>query len=131
MAGDLTTLDPLAWLARAMATDLADHGASAEYHYTSPERGSLTVNRHGKAIQSSYFAAFELQALRAGGVKALEMQKLAMMEQVQRVITPPTPVAINLAGLYAARRGRGASVKKGAQPAPDSEDNAEVEGASE
>ena len=49
MANDVATNDPLAWLVQALEPELAKVEASAEYNYSSSERGSLSINRAGKA----------------------------------------------------------------------------------
>jgi hypothetical protein len=125
MANEVVTNDPLAWLASALEPELAKVEATAEYNYSSSERGSLTINRQGKAMQTSYFASFELQALRDGGTSALEKQKVAIIAQIERLLNPPRPTPISLAGMMPARRGRTAAKKPGteteAEAAPETE----------
>lgn len=111
MPNDVATSDPLAWLVQALEPELSKVEASAEFVYSSADRGSLTINRHGKAMQTSYFASFELQALRDGGVGALEKQKTALLDQIHRLLNPPKPSPISLAGMMPARRGRTAAKK--------------------
>lgn len=125
MANEVATNDPLAWLAEALEKDLAGVEATAEYHYSSNDRGSLTINRQGKAMQTSYFASFELQALRDGGTAALEKQKQAIIDQIQRLLNPPRPTPISLAGMMPARRGRAAAKKPAGGAAASSESESE------
>lgn len=115
MANEVATNDPLAWLANALEPELSKVEASAEYQYSSSDRGSLTINRAGKAMQTSYFASFELQALRDGGPAALEKQKQAIVDQIHRLLNPPKPSPISLAGMMPARRGRTATKKAEAE----------------
>ncbi|MDB5098619.1 MAG: hypothetical protein JWM80_3040 [Cyanobacteria bacterium RYN_339] len=128
MANDVATNDPLAWLVQALEPELAKVEASSEYNYSSSERGSLTINRAGKAMQTSYFASFELQALRDGGPAALEKQKLALIAQIERLLNPPKPSPISLAGMMPARRGRTAAKKPAAAGAVEAEPEAAQEG---
>ena len=129
MANDVATNDPLAWLVQALEPELAKVEASAEHHYSSSDRGSLTINRHGKAMQTSYFASFELQALRDGGTAALEKQKAALIAQIERLLNPPKPSPISLAGMMPARRGRTAAKKPaGAAAAAEADQETSQEG---
>lgn len=125
MANEVATSDPLAWLANALEPELAKVEASAEYHYSASDRGSLTINRQGKAMQTSYFASFELQALRDGGVSALEKQKQAIIDQIHRLLNPPRPTPISLAGMMPARRGRTATKKAEAETETTTETESE------
>ena len=131
MANDVATSDPLAWLVQALEPELAKVEASAEHHYSSSDRGSLTINRHGKAMQTSYFASFELQALRDGGTAALEKQKQALIAQIERLLNPPKPSPISLAGMMPARRGRTAAKKPAGAAAAETEQESPQEGESE
>jgi hypothetical protein len=127
MANEVVTNDPLAWLASALEPELSKVEATAEYNYSSSERGSLTINRQGKAMQTSYFASFELQALRDGGTSALEKQKVAIIAQIERLLNPPRPTPISLAGMMPARRGRTAAKKPGTDATTDAEAEAAPE----
>ena len=129
MANEVITNDPLAWLVTALESELSKVEASAEFNYSAPDRGFLTVNRLGKAMQTSYFASFELQALRDGGASALEKQKQAIIDQIHRLLNPPRPTPISLAGMMPARRGRTAAKKPegGAAEAPAEAETAETE----
>ena len=132
MANEVAINDPLAWLANALEPELSKVEASAEFHYSSSERGSLTVNRQGKAMQTSYFASFELQALRDGGAGALEKQKQAIVAQIERLLNPPRPTPISLTGMMPARRGRTAAAKKpGAEAETETETETTQEGEAE
>lgn len=131
MANDVATSDPLAWLVQALEPELAKVEASAEHHYSSSDRGSLTINRHGKAMQTSYFASFELQALRDGGTAALEKQKQALITQIERLLNPPKPSPISLAGMMPARRGRTAAKKPAGAAAAETEQEGGQEAESE
>lgn len=128
MANDVATSDPLAWLVQALEPELAKVEASAEHHYSSSDRGSLTINRHGKAMQTSYFASFELQALRDGGPAALEKQKQALIAQIERLLNPPKPSPISLAGMMPARRGRTAAKKPAGAAAAEADQETSQEG---
>ena len=100
------TRDPLAWLKEALETALASEAATVETVYTGADRGSLTVYRQGTLLQTSYFSSFEIQALRDGGVNALEKQKAAILEQVHRLLNPPKPQNIDLTSLGPLRKPR-------------------------
>jgi hypothetical protein len=108
MANDLLTKDPLAALVEALEPELTKVGATVEYKYSSSERGNLTINREGKVLQTSYYASWELQSLRDGGPGGLEKHKLAILEQINRLLNPPKPQPISLTSVAPARRGRGA-----------------------
>jgi hypothetical protein len=114
MANDLLSRDPLAALVETLEPELDKVGASVEYKYSGPERGSLTINRDGKVMQTSYYASWELQALRDGGAGGLEKHKQGILEQINRLLNPPKPQPISLTSVAPARRGRGA--KKAAAP---------------
>lgn len=88
MANEAANSDPLAWLAAALGPDLAKIDASAEFHRSSPDRGSLTINRMGKVVQTCYFASFELRAMREGGAQIVEKQRQAIVDQVHRISNP-------------------------------------------
>ena len=114
MAKEATTTDVLKALKDALDAALADVEATADYVYSGTDRGSLTINRQGKALQTSYFASFEIQALRDGGPGALEKQKQALVDQVHRLLNPPKPQPISLTSVMPARRGRAAAKAKAA-----------------
>lgn len=114
MAKESTQLDVLKWLKEALDVSLADVEATADFIYSGNDRGSLTINRQGKALQTSYFASFEIQTLRDGGPGALEKQKQALIDQVHRLLNPPKPQPISLTSVMPARRGRAASKGKAA-----------------
>lgn len=121
MAKETTTLDVLKWLKEALDTALADVEATADFVYSGTDRGSLTINRQGKALQTSYFASFEIQSLRDGGPAALEKQKQALVDQVHRLLNPPKPQPISLTSVMPARRGRAAAKAKAASGAAEQE----------
>lgn len=125
MANDLLTKDPLAALVEALEPELTKVGATVEYKYSSSERGNLTINREGKVLQTSYYASWELQSLRDGGPGGLEKHKLAILEQINRLLNPPKPQPISLTSVAPARRGRGA---KKAAPEGDTATAAPAEG---
>jgi hypothetical protein len=125
MANDLLTKDPLAALVEALEPELTKVGATVEYKYSSSERGNLTINREGKVLQTSYYASWELQSLRDGGPGGLEKHKLAILEQINRLLNPPKPQPISLTSVAPARRGRGA---KKAAPEGDTAAAAPAEG---
>lgn len=130
MAKDVQTLDPLVWLHEALEKELAAVGATVEHNYSGIDRGSLTVNREGKVMQTSYFASWEIQSLRDGGNSALEKQKNAIIEQINRLLNPPKPQPISLTSLAPAKRGRGAAKKTeepaAAAPAAEAGEDAEA-----
>ena len=119
MAKEAPVSDPLAWLHDSLETALASVGATVEHHYSSPSRGNLTIIREGQVMQTSYFSSWEIEDLRNGGQPALEKQKAAIMEQINRLLNPPKPQPINLQSVAAPKRGRGA--KKAAAPAEEAE----------
>jgi hypothetical protein len=126
MANEALTSDPLAWLKQSLETDLESVGATVEYKYSSPERGSLTVHHQGKVLQTSYFSSWELQALKDGGPSALEKQKRAFLQQIDRLLNPPKPQSLPpLTSVTPAKRGRGAKkpAAEEAAPAASSEGN--------
>lgn len=131
MAKEATQLDVLKWLKEALDKALADVGATAEFIYSGTDRGSLTINREGKALQTSYFASFEIQALRDGGPNALEKQKQALVDQVHRLLNPPKPQPISLTNVMPARRGRAAAKAKAASGAAQAEEQNEEGGGEE
>ena len=131
MAKEATQLDVLKWLKEALDKALAEVGATAEFIYSGTDRGSLTINREGKALQTSYFASFEIQALRDGGPAALEKQKQALVDQVHRLLNPPKPQPISLTNVMPARRGRAAAKAKAASGAAQAEEQNESEGGGE
>jgi hypothetical protein len=113
MANVVPVSDPLAWLTDALEPELAKVEASVEHTYSAADRGYLTINRAGKMLQTSYFASFELQSLKDGGLGALEKQKTALLVQVDRLLNPPRPQPMSLGNLSLPRRGRTAApVKK-------------------
>jgi hypothetical protein len=114
MAREATSVDVLKSLKEALDSALRDVNASAEYHYSGTDRGSLSIIREGKALQTSYFASFEIQALRDGGAAALDKQKQALLDQVQRLLNPPKPQPISLSTVLPARRGRAGARAKAA-----------------
>jgi hypothetical protein len=122
MAKADTQLDVLKWLKEALDSALADVGATADFVYSGTDRGSLTINREGKALQTSYFASFEIQALRDGGPNALEKQKQALVDQVHRLLNPPKPQPISLTSVMPARRGRAASKAKAASAGAETQE---------
>lgn len=130
MAKEATQLDVLKWLKEALDKALAEVDATADYNYSGTDRGSLTINRQGKALQTSYFASFEIQALRDGGPNALEKQKQALIDQVHRLLNPPKPQPISLTNVMPARRGRAAAKAKAASGAAEAEQT-EAEGGEE
>lgn len=130
MAKETTQLDVLKWLKEALDKALVDVEASADFIYSGTDRGSLTINRQGKALQTSYFASFEIQALRDGGPNALEKQKQALIDQVHRLLNPPKPQPISLTNVMPARRGRAAAKAKAATGAAEQEQT-EAEAATE
>ena len=103
---DLLATDPLAALAEALAPELEAVGATTEIVYSGKDRGSLSVMRDGKALQTSYFASFEVQALRDGGNAAIQNHKAIVMEQIHRLLNPPKPAPVSLTGLAPMRRSR-------------------------
>lgn len=107
MATDLSR-DPLAALVETLEPELEKVGATVEYKYSGAERGSLTINREGKVLQTSYYASWELQSLKDGGPGNLEKHKQAILEQINRLLNPPKPQPISLTSVQPARRGRGA-----------------------
>jgi hypothetical protein len=121
MAKESTQLDVLRWLKEALDVALADVEATADFIYSGTDRGSLTINRQGKALQTSYFASFEVQSLRDGGPGALEKQKQALIDQVHRLLNPPKPQPISLTSVMPVRRGRAASKAKAAAGAADAD----------
>lgn len=131
MAKEATQLDVLKWLKEALDKALAEVGATAEFIYSGTDRGSLTINREGKALQTSYFASFEIQALRDGGPAALEKQKQALVDQVHRLLNPPKPQPISLTNVMPARRGRAAAKAKAASGAAQAEEQSEEGGGDE
>lgn len=125
---DLLTTDPLAALAEALAPELAAVGATAEVAYSGKDRGSLTVMKDGKAMQTSYFASFEVQGFRDGGDPAIKVAKAAILEQIQRLLNPPKPNPVNLTGLAPMRRSRSkkANEEEKAEPEVNAETEADV-----
>ncbi len=121
MAKETTQLDVLKWLKEALDKALSEVDATADFIYSGTDRGSLTINRQGKALQTSYFASFEIQALRDGGPNALEKQKQALVDQVHRLLNPPKPQPISLTNVMPARRGRAAAKAKAATGAAEAE----------
>lgn len=107
MATDLSR-DPLAALVETLEPELTKVGATVEYKYSGAERGSLTINREGKVLQTSYYASWELQSLKDGGPGNLEKHKNGILEQINRLLNPPKPQPISLTSVQPARRGRGA-----------------------
>lgn len=130
MAKETTQLDVLKWLKEALDKALVDVEATTDFIYSGTDRGSLTINRQGKALQTSYFASFEIQALRDGGPNALEKQKQALVDQVHRLLNPPKPQPISLTNVMPARRGRAAAKAKAASGAAEQEQT-EAEGGGE
>lgn len=128
MAKDAPVLDPLSWLHDALKPDLDKFEGDAEVRYSGPDRGSLSIYRQGKLLQTSYFASFELQALKDGGEGALEKQKAAILEQVNRVLNPPKPQPMTLTSLQpAVRRGRAKKAEPAAEEAPAETESTESE----
>lgn len=103
---DLLATDPLAALAEALAPELSAVEATTEINYSGKDRGSLSIIRNGKAMQTSYFAAFEVQALRDGGQAAINNFKVILLEQIARLLNPPKPNPVSLTGLTPMRRSR-------------------------
>lgn len=128
MAKEAPVSDPLNWLQESLEKELSPVSASVEHQYSSSDRGSLTVNREGKVMQTSYFSSWEIQALREGGVPALEKQKAAIIEQINRLLNPPKPQPISL-NVTPLKRGRGA--KKPEAPAAAAESTEAAEGGEE
>lgn len=124
MAKEAPVSDPLAWLHDTLESELASVGATVEHHYSSPSRGNLTIYRDGQVMQTSYFSSWELDDLRNSGQPALEKQKAAIMEQINRLLNPPKPQPINLQSLAQPKRGRGA--KKAAAPAEETTETTET-----
>lgn len=122
MAREAISGDVLKSLKEALDKALRDVEATAEYQYSGNERGSLTILRQGKALQTSYFASFEIQALRDGGAAALDKQKQTLVDQVQRLLNPPKPQPISLTSVIPPRRGRaGARAKAASEGEPEAE----------
>ena len=120
MAKENSTPDPLGYLANALEPELAKVEATVEFSYSpNGERGSMNINRHGKAMQTSYFSSGELQTLRDGGTATLEKQKQAILDQINRLLNPPRPTPISLTGMMPARRGRTATKKPEAEAATE------------
>ncbi|MEB3196674.1 MAG: hypothetical protein VKP62_05660 [Candidatus Sericytochromatia bacterium] len=115
MARSATDLDVLNWLKQALDAELKALDATADYQYSGRDRGSLSIVRHGKALQTSYFATFEVQALRDGGNAALDKQVKVLLAQVERLLNPPKPQPISLTSVLPARRGRAAAKPKEAE----------------
>lgn len=119
MANEALTSDPLAWLKQSLETELGPLGATVEYKYSGPERGSLTIHHQGKVLQTSYFASWELQSLKDGGPSALEKQKRAFIAQVDRLLNPPKPQSLPpLTSVTPLKRGRGAKKGPATEEAP-------------
>lgn len=133
MANDLLSRDPLAALVETLEPELDKVGATVEYKYSGPERGSLTINRDGKVMQTSYYASWELQSLRDGGPNGLEKHKQGILEQINRLLNPPKPQPISLTSVAPARRGRGAkkAAPEGEAAAPAGATTEAAEGSSE
>lgn len=121
MAKEAPVSDPLAWLHDSLETALASVGATVDHQYSSPSRGSLTITREGRVMQTSYFSSWEIEDLRNGGQPALEKQKAAIMEQINRLLNPPKPQPINLQSVAAPKRGRGAKKPAAAEEAEATE----------
>jgi hypothetical protein len=126
MANDQLSRDPLAALVETLEPELDKVGATVEFKYSGPERGSLTINRDGKVMQTSYYASWELQALRDGGAGGLEKAKTAILDQINRLLNPPKPQPISLTSVAPARRGRGAAKKAAPTEAAEATDAGEA-----
>ncbi|MEB3221227.1 MAG: hypothetical protein VKS61_05110 [Candidatus Sericytochromatia bacterium] len=131
MAREATSTDVLKTLKEALDASLRDVDATVEYHYSGAERGSLSIIREGKALQTSYFASFEIQALRDGGAAALDKQKQTLLDQVQRLLNPPKPQPISLTSVLPARRGRAGARAKAAVEGETGPETAEEGGEEE